>query len=275
MQTMHLFAGIGGGLLADRILGHTPIVAVEWDRYACQVLRERASEGWFPGLHVWEGDVRLFDPSEYAGKVDCVHAGFPCQPYSVAGLQAGIDDPRGGDMWNQVIRIYRVVRPKYLFLENVPGFISIGFTTIATDLAALGLDAEWLCVSASRVGAHHIRDRWFLLANASSNGQQGCNIGQEIIDRQDESPKRSASGGASKEDDSSNTFSGIEEQCWKAGRMGRSKQVQGDGRWEITSSPFIRRGDHGFSYRVHRLKGLGNAQVPLQAAVAWKLLGGP
>lgn len=40
---MHLFAGAGGGLLADRILGHTPIVAVEWDRYACQVLREHAT----------------------------------------------------------------------------------------------------------------------------------------------------------------------------------------------------------------------------------------
>ena len=68
MDTMHLFAGIGGGLLADRILGHNPIVAVEWDKYACQVLRERAADGWFPNLRVWEGDVRLFDPSEYAGK---------------------------------------------------------------------------------------------------------------------------------------------------------------------------------------------------------------
>ena len=60
---MHLFAGHGGGLLADLILGHTPVVAVEWDGYACQVLRERAADGWFPGLRVWEGDVRLFHPS--------------------------------------------------------------------------------------------------------------------------------------------------------------------------------------------------------------------
>ena len=65
MKTMHLFAGVGGGLLADRILGHDPIIAVEWDRYACQVLRERAADGWFPNLRVWEGDVRLFNPSEY------------------------------------------------------------------------------------------------------------------------------------------------------------------------------------------------------------------
>ena len=81
---MHLFAGIGGGLLADLILGHRPIVAVEWDKYACRILRERAADGWFPDLSVWEGDVRLFDPSEYKGRVDCIHAGFPCQDISVA-----------------------------------------------------------------------------------------------------------------------------------------------------------------------------------------------
>lgn len=48
MRTMHLFAGIGGGLLADLILGHTPVVAVEWEPYACQVLRQRAADGWLP-----------------------------------------------------------------------------------------------------------------------------------------------------------------------------------------------------------------------------------
>ncbi|MCK7495162.1 MAG: DNA cytosine methyltransferase [Comamonadaceae bacterium] len=77
MQTLHLFAGAGGGLLGDLILGHTPIGAVEFDPYCCAVLRERAADGWFPGLRVHEGDIRLFDPSEYAGRVDCLHAGFP------------------------------------------------------------------------------------------------------------------------------------------------------------------------------------------------------
>ena len=148
-----------------------------------------------PGLHVWEGDVRLFDPSEYAGKVDCVHEGFPCQPYSVAGLQAGIDDPRGGDMWNQVIRIYRVVRPKYLFRKTSWVFISIGFTTIATDLGLLGLDAEWLCIRFQSWRITSETDGGLPLPAATDS--KGCNIGQEIIDRQDESPKRSASGGAS------------------------------------------------------------------------------
>ncbi|MDE2000855.1 MAG: hypothetical protein KGI52_18230 [Burkholderiales bacterium] len=48
MRTLHLFAGAGGGLLADLILGHTPIAAVEQDPYCCAVLRERAAYGWSP-----------------------------------------------------------------------------------------------------------------------------------------------------------------------------------------------------------------------------------
>ena len=76
MKTLHLFAGAGGGLLSDLILGHEPVCAVEWDKYACSVLRERVADGWFTNMQVYEGDVRLFDPSEYAGRVDCIAAGI-------------------------------------------------------------------------------------------------------------------------------------------------------------------------------------------------------
>ena len=167
MRTMHLFAGVGGGLLADLILGHTPIVAVEWDAYACQVLRERAADGWFPDLSVWEGDVRLFDPSEYAGKVDCIHAGFPCQDISVAGKQAGVSEGTRSGLYREVLRIAGVVRPKQLFLENVSAILSNGLGTVLGDLAALGYDSRWLCIRASDVGASHHRDRWFLLADSA------------------------------------------------------------------------------------------------------------
>jgi DNA (cytosine-5)-methyltransferase 1 len=108
-KTMHLFAGHGGGLLADLILGHRPIAAVEWDGYACQVLRERAADGWFPGLRVHEGDISLFDPSEYTGIVDCIHAGFPCQDISVAGKQAGVSEGTRSGLYREVLRIAGVV----------------------------------------------------------------------------------------------------------------------------------------------------------------------
>jgi len=167
-RTMHLFAGIGGGLLADLILGHTPIIAVEWEHYACKVLRERAKEGWFPSLSVWEGDVRLFDPSEYAGVVDCIHAGFPCQDISVAGKQAGLSEGTRSGLYREVLRIACIVKPRQIFLENVSAILSNGLGTVLADLAAMGYDSRWLCIRASDVGAPHHRDRWFLLANSTS-----------------------------------------------------------------------------------------------------------
>lgn len=180
MRTMHLFAGAGGGLLADLILGHQPVVAVEWEPYACQVLRERAADGWFPGLHVYEGDVRLFDPSEYAGSVDCIHAGFPCQDISLAGKQAGVEDGTRSGLYREVLRIAGIVRPRFLFLENVAAILSNGLGTVLADLAALGYDTRWTCLRASEVGANHQRDRWWALARLpNANSADGGNEREE------------------------------------------------------------------------------------------------
>lgn len=235
MKTMHLFAGAGGGLLCDKILGHTPIVAVEWEPYACKVLRERAAEGWFPGLHVWEGDVRLFDPSEYAGIVDGIHAGFPCTDLSVTGEQKGLGiDTRSG-LYREALRIARIIRPKFLFLENVAAIITNGLGTVLGDLAALGYDCKWICLRASDCGASHERDRWWLLAYASGTR---CEEGELPIRTQSEYPRHSGNS------------------WWK-------------------TCPDLSRVANGLANQSHRLKAIGNGQVPLQAAVAYKLLGGP
>jgi len=178
MKTMHLFAGAGGGLLADLILGHEPVVAIEWDRYACQVLRERAADGWFPGLQVWEGDVRLFDPSEYAGKVDCIHAGFPCTDISVAGNQAGVGKGTRSGLYREILRIADVVRPEYLFLENVAAIVTGDngewLRTVIGDLAERGFDACWTTLSAAEVGATNDRNRWWVLGYANNNRKSAC-----------------------------------------------------------------------------------------------------
>ena len=242
-RTMHLFAGIGGGLLADLILGHTPVVAVEWEPYACKVLRERAADGWFPGLHVWEGDVRLFDPSEYTGVVDCIHAGFPCQDISVAGKQAGVSEGTRSGLYREVLRIAGVVRPRYLFLENVSAILSNGLGTVLADLAAMGYDCRWLCIRASDVGAPHHRDRWFCLAEHANGLFQGAQ------------PKFSALGR----------------------RQENAEPIRGGNaptlNWWGTESG-LGRVANGVPHRVGQLKGYGNAQVPLQAAAAWRMLGG-
>ena len=167
MNDMHLFAGAGGGVLGSLILGHTPIIAVEWDKYACSVLRERVKDGWFPDMQVYEGDARLFDPSEYAGRVDCIHAGLPCQDISVAGKQAGVGEDTRSGLYREVLRIADVVRPRELFMENVAAILSNGLGTVLADLSARGYSARWMCLRASDVGANHHRDRWWLLARRS------------------------------------------------------------------------------------------------------------
>ena len=168
MRTMHLFAGAGGGLLCDLILGHDPIIAVEWDPYCCAVLRERVVDGWFPNLHVWEGDVRLLDPSEYAGRVDCIHAGFPCQDLSTAGPKRGIGEGTRSGLYREVLRIAGIVRPRYIFMENSPAILANALLgTVLRDVATLGYDARWTCLPASAAGAPHCRDRWWCLATRS------------------------------------------------------------------------------------------------------------
>ncbi len=232
MRTMHLFAGAGGGLLADRILGHTPVVAVEWEPYPCQILRERAADGWFPGLVVWEGDVKNFDPSEYTGVVDCIHAGFPCQDISVAGKQAGVAEGTRSGLYREVLRIAGAIRPKYLFLENVAAIKSNGLDQVIKDLAFMGYDTRWMCIRASDVGATHHRDRWFALAYPNST------------------------------------------QCKRSGMPSRIHSenpiVSGKSWWEIESS--MDRVANGLAHQSHRLKAIGNGQVPLQVAVAFRIL---
>lgn len=277
---MHLFAGVGGGLLADLILGHTPVVAVEWDAYACQVLRERAADGWFPGLSVWEGDVRMFDPSEYAGKVDCIHAGFPCQDISVAGKQAGVSEGTRSGLYREVLRIAGVVRPKQLFLENVSAILSNGLGTVLGDLASLGYDSRWMCIRASDVGANHHRDRWFALANAKGDGDQRDSGELSRTDEQ-KTPERQEERICESVDASEGWIQSYVADTDSAQRQGneRTNRIESEHSdssspsWWTTEPGFCRVAN-GISNRVGQLKGYGNAQVPLQAAAAYRLLGG-
>ena len=88
-----------------------------------------------------------------------------CQPFSLAGKQGANTDER--NRWPDTIRVIRDVRPKYAFLENVPGLLTGGhgyFGTVLGDLATSGYDATWSCLPASAVGAPHRRDRLWILA---------------------------------------------------------------------------------------------------------------
>ncbi len=99
----------------------------------------------------------------WAGRVDCIVAGFSCQPWANVGDMQGTEDERW--LWPAIEAAVRRVRPSLVFLENVPGLVSgCGINYILDDLTKLGFDAEWGCLSAAEVGASQHRKREFILA---------------------------------------------------------------------------------------------------------------
>lgn len=119
------------------------------------------------------GDITVTD-WEQVQPVDVLTAGYPCQPFSAAGLRKGTADER--HIWPFIADGIRVLRPRLVVLENVPNHLRLGFADVLADLARLGFDAEWCLVRASEVGAPHPRARLFVVAqsaDAQGEGFQG------------------------------------------------------------------------------------------------------
>ena len=95
LNELALFAGGGGGLLASRLLGWNTVCAVEINPYRQAVLLARQADGALDPFPIWD-DVRSFDGRPWRGLVDIVTAGFPCQPFSVAGKRFQSTPARGG-----------------------------------------------------------------------------------------------------------------------------------------------------------------------------------
>jgi len=170
-----LCAGAGGidlGLriaLADRI---RTVCYVERESYAAAVIVARMESAALDEAPVWD-DVASFDGGAWRGVVDLISAGFPCQPWSVAGKRAGQTDERW--IWPHIARIIDEAKPQFVFLENVPGLlVRGGVNTVVEELAALGYKVQRpLLLSASDVGASQGRERVYILGYSAEFRQQG------------------------------------------------------------------------------------------------------
>ena len=176
MNELSLFSGAGGGLLGTTLLGWRSVGYVENNTYCQQILAQRIEDGFLDEAPIF-GDIDDFIESgaakKYKGYVDVVTAGFPCQPFSVAGKQKikkGQDDER--NKWPQTIQCIRDVGCRYALLENVPGLLNSGyFPEILRSLAEAGFDARWTVLGADDVGAPHRRKRLWILANSKLYGR--------------------------------------------------------------------------------------------------------
>ncbi|MGC4154457.1 MAG: DNA cytosine methyltransferase [Propionicimonas sp.] len=125
---MELFAGGGGLALGTHMAGFSTELVAEWDRWACDTLRENQNVGHplVAGAEVCEGDVRHIDWSCVAPGVDLVSGGPPCQPFSAGGRGRAADDPR--DMFPATAEVIRQLRPRAFLIENVRGLTRAAFT---------------------------------------------------------------------------------------------------------------------------------------------------
>ena len=169
MNELSLFSGAGGGLLATKhFLNWRTVGYVEFNNYCQQILAQRIEDGFLDEAPIF-GSIDSFIESgaakKYRGVVEVLSAGFPCQPFSGAGKQKGKEDDR--NKWPQTIQCVRDIRPRYVFLENVPGLLTSGyFGEILTTLAEAGYDARWTVLGAADVGAPHRRNRLWILAKS-------------------------------------------------------------------------------------------------------------
>jgi len=159
MKHGSLFSGIGGFDLAAEWMGWENVFHCEREPFAQKVLKYH-----FPNSKLYD-DITTFDATAYAGRIDILTGGFPCQPFSAAGLRKGTEDER--HLWPQMLRIIREIKPSYVLGENVRGLLNwsggLVFEEVCADLEAEGYEVVPLLLPAAAVNAPHRRDRiWFV-----------------------------------------------------------------------------------------------------------------
>jgi DNA (cytosine-5)-methyltransferase 1 len=255
MRYGSLFSGIGGIDLGFDRAGMECIWQVEIDNYATKVLEKH-----WPKVQR-EKDIRECGKHNLEW-VDVIAGGFPCQDISYAGRGAGLDGERSG-LFYEAIRVVQELRPRIVVLENVAALLTRGMDRVLGTLAEIGYDAEWHCIPATAVGAPHIRDRVFVVAYA--NMQHGERRGKS---RQSEREERKArtEPSRSSSDVPNATSTRLQRRTYigdnaeeKLKAFERSNRERG-GCWFSDSG--ICRVANGVSFRLDRLRGLGNAVVP-------------
>lgn len=164
MKALSLFSGIGGLDLAAEAAGIQTVAFCEREPFCQDVLHEH-----WPDVPIYNDVTQL--RGEQIGRVDVIHGGFPCQPFSVAGKRKGKEDERF--LWGEFSRLIGEIEPHWVVAENVPGIMSLAADDVCKDLEARGYEVEIFCYEALSVGALHRRMRVFFVGHSERVGLSG------------------------------------------------------------------------------------------------------
>jgi len=239
----------------------------DFDKYCCQIIEARIRDGILDDAPIFHCDIREFNRTVaplYAGKVDIITAGFPCQPFSVAGKKLGENDAR--NQWPATRDCLSIIQPRFALLENVPGLLAHEYTRrIFGELAEIGYDCEWYIASATGVGAPHLRKRVWILANSrhrtrrdNISGNVELCSGKQNDSPIGHSPHIKATGPSSESETMADTI-GLRE-LQPEGCITDKRGRVGDGSWWGVE-PDVGRVAHGVANRVDRIRTCGNGWV--------------
>jgi DNA (cytosine-5)-methyltransferase 1 len=178
MKHGSLFSGIGGFDLAAEWMGWENVFHCEWNPFGQKVLKHH-----FPNS-ISYNDITKTDFSIHRGNIDIITGGFPCQPYSTAGLRKGKADER--HLFPEMLRAIKEIQPTWVIGENVRGLVSWGgglvFHEVCNDLEREGYEVQPFLIPAASVNAPHKRERiWFV---AYSDGARREKLNTSTITNQ-------------------------------------------------------------------------------------------
>ncbi len=298
LNELAVFAGAGGGILGGYLLGWRTVCAVERDAYAAQVLAQRQNDRAISPFPIWS-EVRSFDGRPWRGIAHVVSGGFPCTNVSAAGDGTGLDGEESG-LWSEQARIIREVEPLVAWVENSPLLTVRGLQRVLWDLAEMGFDAEWGCVSAEDAiwlngtpAVDHVRERIWIIGTHPKRLAESASLGSvQLLRRvlvQHSQPtrvrvrlpgnrrmgRRSVLNGRATNRSNHRANDDLQ-RCKEQQSTITEKEEHAAsercGWWQC--EPYVGRVAHGVANRVDRLKAAGNGQVSAVVPLAWRLLTG-
>ena len=273
----------------------------EWADYQTKVLEKH-----WPDVPRWR-DIRTLTKESFYERtglrtVDIVSGGFPCQPFSIAGKHGGKDDDRY--LWPEMLRVIRELRPTWVLGENVPGIVNLALDTVLSDLENEGYSGQAFIIPAAGIDAPHKRDRVCIVAYAN-NRSAICGREQDIRRLETDGAERNDNGGGEavvcsgewREDESgiSGMADGIPESIYRTDTDPNIQYIQGMQTHKICGGGYIQESTprisgiqspwenwlpepgldrvvDGVPNRLDRIKCLGNAVVPQQFYIFFKLI---